>query len=311
MADAPFPIHPTYTGIALAYKNEEMIADQVLPLATPVAKKEFTYYEYPVEEALTVPDTAIGRRSEANTIEVTATEETAKTAPYALSDLVPNDDVTNAPEGYDPLAHATETVTDLMVLAREVRVSNLVFAAGTYAAGNKVQLAGTDQWSDFDNSDPFQDLWDALDVPLMRPNMAVFGQPVWNKLATHPKIISALYGSASTIGKARKEDLADRLEINRVIVGKARVNTAKKGQAAVLSRTWGKHASLLYINPLANNERGLTFGMTVPKGQRRATRVIPEPKIGIGGSQRVQVEEELKELIVATSCGYFFQDAVA
>ncbi|MFN3523930.1 MAG: hypothetical protein ACK4YQ_16915 [Phenylobacterium sp.] len=311
MADAPFPIHPTYTGIALAYKNEDMIADQVLPLATPVAKKEFTYYEYPVEEALTVPDTAIGRRSEANTIEVTATEATSKTVPYALSDLVPNEDVDNAPEGYDPLGHATETVTDLMELAREVRVSNLVFAAATYPAGNKVQLAGTDQWSDFDDSDPFQDLWDALDVPLMRPNTAVFGQPVWNKLATHPKIISALYGSASTIGKARKEDLADRLEISRVIVGKARVNTAKKGQAAVLSRTWGKHAALLHINPLANNERGLTFGMTVPQGQRRATRVIPEPKIGIGGSQRVQVEERMKELIVAANCGYFFENAVA
>ena len=310
MSDTPFPIDPVRTGISIAYKNEEMVADQVLPVATPVAKKEFTYLEYPIEEALTVPDTAMTRRSEANTIEVTATEETSKTIDYALSDLVPNDDISNAPEGYDPLNHATETVTDLMMLAREVRVAGLVFAAGTYGASNKVQLSGAGQWSHVD-SDPFQVLWDACEVPIMRPNTLVLGQPTWTKLATNAKLITKLYGSASQRGKARLADLAEELEIERIIVGKARVNTAKKGQAAALSRAWGKHAALLYINPLANNERGMTFGMTVPKGKRRAVRIIPEPKIGVGGSQRVQVEDQIKELITAADCGYFFQDAVA
>ncbi|MFN3513453.1 MAG: hypothetical protein ACK41C_10430 [Phenylobacterium sp.] len=308
--DAPFPIHPTYTGISVAYKNEEMIADQVLPMATPVSKKEFTYFEIPVAQGLTVPDTRIGRRSEANVIEVTAEEKTAKTEDFALSDLVPNEDVANAPQGYDPLGHATETVTDLLVLGRELRVSNLVFNAATYPAGHKVQLAGSDQWSHAD-ADPFQAIWDKLDIPMMRPNLLVLGQPVWTKIATHPKLIAKLYGSASTVGKARAADLAEALELkNGIIVGKARVNTAKKGQAPNLARAWGKHAAALFINPLANNERGMTFGMTVPKGSR-AVRVIPEPKIGIGGSQKVQVEEQLKELIVASNCGYFFEDAVA
>jgi hypothetical protein len=308
--DEPFPIHPTYTGIAIAYKNEEMIADEVLPIATPVSSEKFTYFNYPVDEALTVPETRIGRRSEANTIEVTATETTAKVEDNALSDLVPNKDINTAPQGYDPMAHATETVTDLMVLAREIRVAGLVFNPNTYPAGQKVQLAGVNQFSD-PASDPFQVLWDALDVPIMRPNLMTLGQPVWNKLATHPKLIAKLYGEASTRGKARLADLAEELEIERILVGKARVNTAKKGQAAVLNRAWGKHISLTYINKLANNERGMTFGMTVPFGERRRTRVIPEPKIGLGGSQRVQVEEQLKELIVASSCGYFIQDAVA
>lgn len=308
--DAPFPIHPTYTGIAIAYKNEEMIADQVLPMATPVNSEKFTWNEYPIAEALTVPDTTIGRRSEANTIEVTATEQTAKVVDYALSDLVPNKDINSAPAGYDPQAHATETVTDLMVLRREVRVAGLVFDPAQYPAANKVQLAGAAQFSDA-ASDPFQVLWDALEVPTMRPNQMTMGQPVWNKLATHPKLIAKLYGEASTRGKARLADLAEELEIQKILVGRARVNTAKRGQAAALSRAWGKHISLTYINPLANNERGMTFGMTVPFGERRRTRIIPEPKIGLGGSQRVQVEEQLKELIVAASCGYFIQDAVA
>lgn len=310
MADAPFPIHPTYTGIALAYQNEEMIADQVLPLATPVTSTEFRYNYFPPEELLTVPDISIGRRSTANTIELTAQEMSAKTVDYALSDLVPNKDIDNAPPGYDPLAHATETVTELMVLAREVRVAALVQDPNTYLAGQKVQLAGAAQFSDA-GSDPFQVIYDALDVPLIRPNTMVLGRAVWTKIATHPKVITKLYGAGSQRGKVRLADLAEELEISKILIGSARVNTAKKGQAASLQRAWGKHISLLNINPLANNERGMTFGMTVPMGQRRATRVIPEPKVGIGGSQRPQVEEQLKELIVAPALGYLIQDAVA
>lgn len=309
MADTPFPIHPTYTGISIAYSNEELIADQVLPPATPVATREFRYNVYPTEEMLTVPDTAMTRRSEAYTIELTVTEAAGKVSDYALSDLVPNSDIATAPPGYDPQAHATEYVTSLMALDREVRVANKVFAAASYPAANKVQLAGASQWSHVD-ADPFQAMWDALDIPLMRPNLITMGQPVWNKLATNAKLIAKLYGVASSRGKARLADLAEELEVPRIIIGRARVNTARKGQAAVLSRAWGKHCSMTYIDKLANNERGMTFGMTVPLGAR-ATRVIPEPKIGIGGSQRVQVEEQLAEVIVAGSCGYFFQDAVA
>jgi hypothetical protein len=305
----PYPIHPVYTGIAIAYRNEDMIADQVMPFSTPVSREEFTYYQYPIGQALTLPDTAIGRRSEANTIEVTATEATAKTVPHALSDLIPQDDIDNAPQGYDPRGHATETVTDLMVLRREVDVANIVFNAGTYGAANKVQLAGSDQWSD-DTSDPFDILWQAKFKTLQKPNTLVLGEDVWAVIARQPKMIAALYGSASTIGVANLADLAMRLGVKKVVVGEARVNTAAKGQNPALSRAWGKHAALLYVNPLANNERGITFGMTVPQGGR-TTREISEPKIGIGGSTRIQVEERRKEVITSADCGYFIQDAVA
>lgn len=310
MSGRPFPVDPVRTGISIAYKNEELIADQVLPVATPVPRDDFTYLEYPLAQGITVPNMDMGRRSEAPTIEVTATETSSRVKGYALSDLVPNDDIKDAPEGYDPLNHATEVVTDLVLLGRELRTAGLVFNAGTYGSDYKVQLSGDSQWSDVD-SDPFTAMWNALEVPLVRPNVAVFGRATWNGMATNPKLITKLYGSGSTRGKARLQDLAEELEIERIIVGAARVNSAQPGQTPVLARAWGKHAALLHINKLANNERGMTFGMTVPGNVRRAVRIIDEPKVGIGGSQRVQVEDKVKELITAANCGYFFQDAVA
>lgn len=316
----PYPIHPAYTGITAAYTNEEMIADQVLPYATPVGNETFNYYTYPIGQSLTVGDTRIGRRSEANTIDVKADEVQSKTIPHALSDLVAQSDIDNAPEGYDPQAHAAETVTDLMVLRRELDVSGVVFNAATYAPANKVDLTGGDQF-DEDTTDVFDILWEACGKTLMRPNLGVIGETTWRKMATNTKLIAKLYGSASTRGKARLEDLAAELEMQRLIVGRARVNTAQNGQPVALGRAWGPHMSLHYVNPLANNERGLTFGMTVPRGvtgdgrsstgARRRVRVIDEPKIGINGSQKVQVEEERKELIVSADCGYFIGNAVS
>ncbi|MNU42688.1 hypothetical protein D3C71_314530 [compost metagenome] len=316
----PFPIHPTYTGITAAYQNADMIADIVLPYTTPVGKALFNWYEYPIGQATTVPDTRIGRRSEANTIDVQAEERESKTVPHALSDLVPQGDIDDAPEGYDPRGHAAETVTDLMILKREVNVADKVFGADTYAPANRVDLAGGDQF-DEETTDVFDMLWQARRKTLVKPNMMVLGETTWNQMATNPKLIAKLYGAASTRGVARKEDLASMLELKRgIVVGEARVNTANIGQPVALGGAWGPHAALLYINPLANNQRGLTFGMTVPRavsgdaksasGGRWRTREVPEPKIGIDGSTRIIVESERKELIVSADCGYFFENAV-
>lgn len=317
----PFPIHPTYTGITAAYQNADMIADVVLPYASPVGTELFTWYEYPVGQSLTVRDTRIGRRSEANTIDVQATERESKTVPHALSDLVPQSDIDNAPDGYDPRGHAAETVTDLMTLRREIDVAGVVFAPATYAAANKVNLNGGDQF-DEDTTDVFDMLWEARSKTLVKPNMLVLGETTWNKMATNPKLIAKLYGAASTRGLARREDLAAMLELRRgVVIGEARVNIAELGQPTSLGGAWGPHAALLHVNPLANNQRGLTFGMTVPRavagdarsssGGRWRTREIPEPKIGINGSSRIQVESERKELIVSADCGYLFENAVS
>jgi hypothetical protein len=311
MVARPFPVDEERTGIALAYKNEEMIADRVLPVTTPVSRAEFSYNEFPIEEALTVPNTDMGRRSEANTIELTAKKTPSSTEDKGLSDLVPNDDISNATEGYDPLNHATETTTDLMILDREVRVANLVFNPVIYPAANKVQLAGASQWNAEGTANPFLAIWRALAIPLVRPNLGILGEDVWTELAIHPKMIAGVYGSASTAGVVLIEDLARRLKLKEILVGGARVNSARKGQAVQVNRAWGRHAAFIHSNPLANNERGMTFGMTVPKGRLRQVSIIDEPKIGVGGSQRVQVESQIKELITAPGLGCFFQDAVA
>ena len=70
---APFPIDEDLVAITIAYRNMAYIADAVLP-RVPVAKEEFKYWNYPIEETFRLPETRVGRRSQPNEITLTAKE---------------------------------------------------------------------------------------------------------------------------------------------------------------------------------------------------------------------------------------------
>lgn len=309
MANAPFPITPALTAITIAYRNAKLIADSILP-RVPVSKQEFKYLKQTLAESFTLPDTKVGRKGQPNRVDFSAIETPDATQDFGLDDAVPQADIDNAPDNYDPLGRATEGVTDLIVLAREKRTADLVFTLNNYPAANRVTLAGGNQWSDFVNSNPISDVMLALDTVIQRPNIMVIGRAAFSKLVQHPKIVKAVLGNAGDSGIARREDIAQLFELDEVLVGEGWVNTAKKGQAAALVRVWGKHASLLVRNPLGDTQRGLTFGYTAQFGTRVAG-TITDPNIGLRGGQVVRAGESVKELIAANDLGYFIQNAVA
>jgi len=306
---ATFPIQAELTAIAIAYRNKRLIADEVLP-RVPVGKSEFKYFLYDLAEGFTIPDTRVGRTSKPNQVEFKATEKTDSTDDHALDDPVPNADIKNAPPNYDPLGRATEGITDLILLDREKRSSDLVFNANNYGANNKVTLSGTDQFSDFTNSDPIERITDCLDACIMRPNIMVIGRPAFSVLVRHPMILKAVHGNLGDAGIARRRDIADLFELDEVLVGEAWLNTAKKGQTVSLTRVWGKHISLMYRDRTADTRRGTTFGLTAQFGGRVAGSEY-DKDIGMRGGQMVRAGESVKELITANDLGYFIQNAVA
>lgn len=316
MADAPFTINPSLSAIAVAYKNRRLIADDVLPRTLPVGTKTFKYTTFPKGEAFTVPNTLVGRRGAPNVVEFGGTQVEATVSDYGLDDEIPQDDIDQAeaaralaPDLATPQAHSTELVTDLIELDREVRTAGVVFNPGTYGAGNKIQLAGADQFSDV-TSKPVAVISDALDTLLMRPNVGIMGQQAWTKIRRHPEIVSACLGNDGTKGIVTRQQFIELFELEELLIGEAFVNTAKKGQAEVFSRAWGKHMAFVHRNRLADRNKGVTFGMTVPFGTRVAADWF-ERNIGLRGGVKVRVGESVKELITAPDLGYLFQDAVA
>lgn len=310
MATKPFPVDPKLSAVAIAYRNQDiaLIADDVLP-RTPV-DEEFKYLVFEKGQGFTVPDTRVGRKSTPNEVEFNATEISDRVVDYGLDDLVPNRDILTDNQNIDPLGVATGFLTNLLNLDREQRVANLVFSNASYAVGNKVTLSGTSQWSDAVNSDPVVAISNLLDVPIMRPNIAVFGQATWTALRRHPKIVQAVFGTNQGAGLVSRQQFSDLFELQALYVGQGFVNSAKKGQALSMQRVWGKHASFIYRDRSAGPQQGATFGFTGQFGDKIAGS-IDEPTIGLKGSVRVRVGEMLKELITANDLGYFVENAVA
>jgi hypothetical protein len=312
MSYAPFPIIPELTALAVAYKNPTLIADDVLP-RVPVSTQAFEYMQFDKGETFTVPDTRVGRTAAPTQVEFSGTKTGGVTNDYALDAPIPNQDVENAKSlggKYDPKKRATASTTDLILLDREVRVASAVFDANNYAAANKTTLAGVNQWSDTANSDPLRAILTAFDSMIMRPTLGVIGQLVATQLQLHPKLVAGYFGNNGQYGLVPLAYIAEQLGLQKLLVGRAFINSAKPGQAVSIARAWGKHASFLYIDPNADTNRGITYGLTAQWGPRVAGE-IEDPDIGMRGGVRVRVGESVAEKIIATDCGYFFQNAIA
>lgn len=313
-----FPVNAELTAIAIGFQNPEdqLIADRVLPrIPTP---KKFTYTLYTEQQGYTVPNTRVGRKSEPNMVDFGGSLLTGECLDYGLDDIVPNDEVaaweampkpsTGGP--VNPVNLSTMMLTGLVALDREIRVAGQVFNTASYSGSNQSTLSGTSQWSDQVNSNPLSAILAALDVMLVRGNKMVIGRQAWTQLRQHPKIVQAIGRSAQLGGNASLQQVADLLELQEIVVGQAFYNTAKKGQAPVYVRAWGKHCSLLNINGLQAQLQQPTFGWTAQFGTKIAGD-FAEPKFGLRGGTRVRSGESVLEVIACQDAGYLFQNAVA
>lgn len=304
----PYPNDPRLTGIALAFRNGELIADQVMP-RTPVGKSTFKWNEYDFAEGVTVPTTIVGRKGRPTEVEFTATEKTGGTEDHALDDVVPLDDVADVPagSGIDPLGQATEGLTGLIALGREIRVAAMVQDDANY--NHSDALAGTDRF-DAAGSDPSEIILDAMSTPLVRPNIAVTSLAVYNKLRKNVALVSAITGNESGKGVVNRQQLAEYFELDEILVGTGWVNTAKPGQPPVYARVWGKSFALLRRAPIVTARGEPSWGFTAEFGGRVAKQ-IPEPKIGLRGAIRVRVGESVGEYVQSKEAGYLLEDVIS
>jgi len=318
MATTPFTVNPMLTAIAIGFMNTEdnLIGDKVMP-RVPVAET-FNWTRYATEQAYSVPDTRVGRKSVPNEVTFDSTQVPDRVDDFGLDDTIPQRDLdvfeampkpaTGGPLSPDQLA--TMMLTNLVMLDREIRVANAVQSSANYVAANRQTLVGTSQWSDYANSNPQDDLLKALDVPLVRPNSITMGQSVWTILRQHPRLVRAINNTDQSNGIITRQQLADLLEVQNIWIGNGRLNTAKKGQAPTFARVWGKNVALTYTSPLAAQTFQPTWGWTAQFGTKFAGEFM-DPKKGLKGSRTIRVGEQVKEIVAAPDAGYLFSNAIA
>lgn len=317
----PFPVSTTLTAIAIAYKNPASILlhKKVLP-PLGVLSENFKWNIYPISEAFTVPDLEVGRTGQVGRATFSATEADSSTKDYGLDSPVPNSDIKEAETArqekrshFDPLAAATEGLTNQIELGREIRAAQIVQDPNNYAADKKITLAGSDQFSHAD-SDPYALIDDGMDKTLVyRPNTISMGQPVWSILKRNKKLINAVKGGLTEEGAISKRQFAElfEIELENLLIGAAQVNMARKGQEVSLDRVWGNSVQLTYIDPSkqAANDAVMTWGFTAELGTRIAGSEY-DRNIGLTGGEIVRVGERVRELVCAKDLGYQLNNVI-
>lgn len=303
-----FTENPTLTAIAIGYRNPDqvLVADEVLP-RVPAPGLNFKWMSYNEADAFTLPDTKVGRRGTPNQVEIEGAEKDGSCEDFGIDVPLDNATIDEAKKnGHDPKNKATERATDIVMLDREVRVANLITDPSNYHADHVEALAGSDMFTDPD-SDPVSTIEDMLDTCWVRPNQVTFGLTSWRAFRKHPKVVKAVHGNSGDQGRATREQIAELLEVQRIIVGASRVNVKKPGENAVLNRVWGDVVAGQFIDRTADTTGGLTFGFSPTLGKKVAG-TLPA-NMGLRGGVLVRSGETLAEKIVANRAGFLIRNA--
>jgi len=305
--NTPFKQNSVLTAIALGYSNKQFVADLVMPRA-PVMSREFRYTEFNVADSFTIPNTAVGRKGRPNTVEFGAEEKSGFVNDYGLDDEIPQHDIDAAAghPSFNPLNRATSKLTELILLDREKRVSDLIMTDSNYT--HKETLAADDKWT-ASTAKPLVQIADAIETPMVAPNVMVLSRQEALELRRNPSVVKSFNGTLGDDGLVPLEWVRLQLGLEQIIVGSAKHNTANKGQAMSLSKLWTGGAALLYINPIAQVKDDVTFGITAEWGSKVAGDSEDE-NIGLRGGRRVRVGESVKEIILAKEAGYFLKGVI-
>ncbi|HVJ53457.1 MAG TPA: phage capsid protein [Aliidongia sp.] len=310
-----FPITPELTSVAIQYRNpaQTLIADDVMPMTPPMGTKKFKYTKFDLGNNFTIPDLQVGSRSKPGEYEVPGVEVPDECVDYGLEGFIPQDDIDQAASLramdqsiIDPQLLQTEVLTDVVILGRERRVSNIVFNPANYLPQLTEDLSansGAQQFDNFASSDPIAVLTAFLDSCVVRPNMLVFGQVAWSAIRRHPRIMKAINRDAGDTGTASRQQVADIFEVAQIKVGSSWVNLTLNGTNPTLARTWGPHCAGLFVDPQAARTKGLTWGFTANYRGRYAG-ALPDQRMGARGGVWVRVIETVKEEVAAQEAGF-------
>lgn len=304
-------VSPLLTQISLAYRNEEYIAEKILPVV-PVIKDTAQIATYGMDN-LRIEESLRAQGSGANEVNHTLTLGAHYILKdHALKEFVTKEEEDNADKPITPRIDATENLTDRIQVIKEKELADAM--ANTGVVTLNTTLSGTSQWSDFTNSDPFADIKTGMEAVRtgsgMMPNTMVMSYAVMMTLMIHPDVIARLVNVTIVTSAMVIQALQLAFpNIKNVYVGSAQYNSGVEGGADALADIWGKHFWVGYVSDKPRlKSRSFGFTYQAP-GQNRQVKVLAydEDKEG----RYVRINDKYDQKIVDNKCLYLIKNAIA
>ena len=242
------------SNVAIAYRPEGMIADQIAPIVT-VPKQSDAYYVWDLADAFRTEDDKRAPGTEANVMTRNMSSGTFFCDNYALKERTPYEDLKNADAAFIFLSRQAraEAIKDKLMLNYEYRVAQQVTSGSNVGSYTTVASAWTTHATA--NSDPIGNVKTAInnveDSMGVRPNSIIMGGYAWRQFREHADVIDRVYGNQTAQGGriVNIGHLKALFEVERVLIGGAYYNSADEGQSASLSQIWNDNV-LVYYAPM-------------------------------------------------------------
>lgn len=231
---------------------------------------------------------------------------------HGYETLVTKEDKRNYDDPFDAEADETEGVTTKLYVEKEKNFADAV--SNTSIMTQNTTLSGTDQFSDYANSNPIEVFRDAkADIRAWSGGIAdtvMLDYDVFEVLRYHPQLLDALGYKFDRPGGLGADELAKALGLRRVLIAQGIYNASEEGEADNLQPIWGKHI-ILGICPekAAKNQISLGYRFQIDGSAPR--KVYKQTSFNPPGATEILVEDEYDMLISNAKAGFLMKNAIA
>lgn len=173
------------------------------------------------------------------------TTDNYTTTSYELEELLPDESSADLGRYFDVEVSSATFLNNSLLIGHEQRVADLLFGSGISA----ISAAAAYTAGAAANIDIAKDVDDAM-VELAKKNVTadtlIMSLPVFNRIRRSTKLLDNIFGPTKVAARpASAQEVAEALNVSRVLIGRAAKNGAKKGQSYSGSFIWGNNKIVL------------------------------------------------------------------
>lgn len=299
------------TNVSNQLVPQGYISEMILP-EMPVMQDSGLIGAYS-NDHLRIVDTRTGGKGEYAMVDtVVRSSNTYLLQDHALKDIVTDDDLRNVEKPFDAEQDVTVALSTHLWLEKEKGLADAMSDTAVFT--QNTTLAGTDQWSDYDNSNPLSDLRDArIGVRGgcgFKPNIAFMDDDVAEVLRFHPQLLDVLGYKHNRVGGLSDEELARALKVQFVFVAEAVYNDGVQPAADNILPVWGKHFWYAY-SPRQAAKRQQALGYRMQKAGEKPRQVFKFMQDEPINSRKIIVKDKYQQLFTNVDCAFLIEDAIA
>lgn len=300
------------TKATSAYIPKGYISEVLLPFI-PVAQYTGLLGAWG-QNHLRIVNSVVGGKGKYRRVETKATSSSSyHIEGHGLTDLVTREDYRNTTLPFNAEKMKTIGLSTVLWLEKEKGLADTL--ADTAIVTQNATLVGTDQFSDYNNSDPVAQFSVGREAVRagcgVYPNAAFMDKAVRNKLKYHPQLLELLGFKYARPGGLSDQELAQALDVDKVVIADVSYQSANAGQTnGAMSAVWGKHMWMGVIPDAAQLEQislGYRFGLEGEQPRKVYKQAVFNPP----ESTELLVEDLYDYLISNATAVYLWKNAIA